>query len=63
MEAEKGDAMGALEREVMAPAGFVPAKDRGGIKGFVGKVVTATGTEANSDAIGLDMDGWSIGIP
>jgi len=41
----------------MAPAGFVPRKDSGGIKGFVGKVVTATGTEVNSDAIDLDMDG------
>ena len=47
----------APAREAMAPAGFVPRKDSGGIKGFVGKMVTATGTEVNSDAIDLDMDG------
>jgi len=56
-EAERGDAMAALEREVRAPAGFVPAKDSGGIKGSVGKVVTTTSTEVNPDAIDLDMDG------
>lgn len=55
--AERGDAMAALEREVRAPAGFVPAKDSGGIKGSIGKVVTATSTEVNPDAIDLDMDG------
>jgi len=33
------------------------------IKGSVGKVVTATGTEVNPDSIDWDMDGSPIGIP
>jgi len=54
---QRADAMGALEREVRAPAGFVPAKDSGGIEGSVGKMVATTGTEANPDAMDLDIDG------
>ncbi|PWW80625.1 protein prenylyltransferase [Tuber magnatum] len=54
---ERGDAMVALEREVRAPAGFVAAKEGGGIEGSVGNVATTASTEANPDAIDLDMDG------
>jgi len=41
----------------------VQARSGRGIKGYVGKVVTATRTEANPDAIYWDMDGSPIGIP
>jgi len=54
---ERDDAMEAEESDARVPAGFVPAKDRGEIKGSVGRVVTATGTEVNPDAIDFDMEG------
>jgi len=54
---ERGDAMAALEREVRAPAGFVAAKDGGGIKGSIRNVAATASAEVNPDAIDLDMDG------
>jgi len=41
----------------------VQARSSRWIKGSVGKVVTATRTEVNPDAIDWDMDGSPIGIP